>query len=153
MLQIIENPIVVIASGGFDPLHIGHLEYLKSAKELGHSLYVGVNSDNWLKRKKGYRFQDFDDRVAIVRALQWVDYATGFDDSDNSACDMIRLVIEQRKDASKIIFANGGDRTKKNIPEMIPEFKDKVEFVFNVGGEDKLNSSSKIVQRLVHHHG
>ena len=101
---------VVIVTGGFDPLHSGHLSYIKAARELGDILIVGVNSDEWLARKKGRSFMPFEDRLAIIDALQYADYAIPFDDRDGSAKDAIawaRRVYPEYK----IIFANGGDRT------------------------------------------
>jgi cytidyltransferase-like protein len=133
---------VVICTGGFDPLHSGHIEYLKAAKALGNILIVGINSDAWLERKKGRAFMPFRERQTIISNLKFVDYAIAFDDTDDSACD----IIEETKinyPNSKILFANGGDRTAKNIPEM--DTKD-VEFVFGVGGKNKKNSSSWILE-------
>lgn len=133
---------VVLVTGGFDPLHSGHIAYFKSARELGDKLIVGVNSDAWLICKKGQPFMPWEERATIVASLHDVDRVINFNDDDNSACDAIRKVKEIYP-GHEIIFANGGDRTKDNIPEMI--FND-VEFVFGVGGEDKKNSSSWILQ-------
>jgi mannose-6-phosphate isomerase-like protein (cupin superfamily)/glycerol-3-phosphate cytidylyltransferase-like family protein len=109
-------------------------------------LIVGVNSDEWLRRKKGQEFMPWEERATIISALHNVDRVINFDDSDNSAKDAIRKVRAIHPDA-QIIFANGGDRTKTNIPEMdILEEMLHVEFVFGVGGEDKKNSSSWILQ-------
>lgn len=132
---------VVIVTGGFDPLHSGHIEYFKAARLLGDTLVVGVNSDDWLTRKKGRPFMSFEERAAIIERLDMVDYVWGFDDTDNSA----KAVIEQAKKAYpsyEIIFVNGGDRTPKNIPEMEVE---GVTFEFGVGGKNKANSSSWIL--------
>jgi cytidyltransferase-like protein len=133
---------VVLVSGGFDPLHSGHIAYFKAARELGDCLVVGINSDQWLTRKKGRPFMPLTERTAIVDALSVVDKTITFDDSDGSAIDAIRKV-KSLYPSAKIVFANGGDRTKDNIPEMI---FDDVEFVFGVGGEDKKNSSSWILK-------
>lgn len=135
---------IVIATGGFDPIHSGHIKYLNSARELGDLLVVGVNSDEWLTRKKGKAFLPYSERVAIVSNLKAVDYIIEFDDSDNSATDsIIKTRIEFPN--SHLIFANGGDRTKYNIPEM--SLKDSnLEFVFGVGGDTKQNSSSWILK-------
>lgn len=138
-----DNTIVVI-TGGFDPLHRGHLSYINAARKLGNTLVIGVNSDEWLARKKGRSFMPFEDRLAIIQSLQGVDYAIPFNDKDNSAKDAIhwaRRVFPK----DKIIFANGGDRTLNNIPEM--DIVDgNIEFVFGVGGDSKLNSSSWILE-------
>ena len=133
---------IVIVTGGFDPLHSGHIAYFKAAKTLGDWLIVGLNSDEWLARKKGRPFMPLQERMAIIGNLNIVDEVMIYDDSDGSSCEAIRLAKQRYPDAY-IIFANGGDRTKDNIPEMV--FND-VEFVFAVGGEDKKNSSSWILE-------
>jgi cytidyltransferase-like protein len=133
---------IVIVTGGFDPIHSGHLAYFKAAKTLGDMLVVGLNSDAWLARKKGRPFMPMNERFALVSALSMVDEVVIYNDNDNSSCDAIRKVKESYP-GHEIIFANGGDRTKDNIPEMV---FDDVEFVFGVGGEDKKNSSSWILE-------
>jgi cytidyltransferase-like protein len=135
---------VVLVTGGFDPLHSGHIAYLNSAKELGDILVVGVNSDEWLERKKGRSFMSLDERKCIIANLAVVDNTISFNDSDNSAKDAI-LQVRQMYPLSTIVFANGGDRTRENIPEMDVE-DDNVEFIFGVGGEHKMNSSSWILK-------
>jgi cytidyltransferase-like protein len=135
---------VVIVTGGFDPLHSGHIAYFKAARELGDHLVVGLNSDDWLTRKKGRPFMPIEERMAIVSELECVDEVIGFNDSDDSACAAIAQVMATKGTQTKVIFANGGDRTKDNIPEMV---YDDVEFVFGVGGEDKKNSSSWILSK------
>jgi cytidyltransferase-like protein len=134
---------VVLITGGFDPIHSGHISYFQAAKELGNILCVGVNSDDWLIRKKGKAFLPFSERSIIVNSIKGVDSVIEFDDADGSAKDAIRKVRTHFPDAD-IIFANGGDRTAKNIPEM-DIIDDKLTFVFGVGGEDKKNSSSWIL--------
>lgn len=133
---------IVLVTGGFDPLHSGHIAYFKSAKKLGDRLIVGLNSDSWLTRKKGRPFMPLSERVALVSEMSVVDEIITYDDQDGSSCDAVRKVKETYPDAH-IIFANGGDRTRDNIPEMV---FDDVEFVFGVGGEDKKNSSSWILE-------
>jgi cytidyltransferase-like protein len=133
---------IVLVTGGFDPLHSGHIAYFKAAKQLGNLLVVGINSDNWLTRKKGRAFMPASERKAIIEHIYQVHKVIEFDDTDNSAIDAIRKV-KAMFPRDQIIFANGGDRTKDNIPEMVVE---DVEFVFGVGGEDKKNSSSWILE-------
>jgi D-beta-D-heptose 7-phosphate kinase/D-beta-D-heptose 1-phosphate adenosyltransferase len=133
---------IVLVTGGFDPLHSGHIAYIKAAKKLGDYLVVGLNSNDWLARKKGRAFMSWAERAAIISELKDVGRVVNFDDSDGTAKDAIRKVRNIFIDA-KIIFANGGDRTKDNIPEMEIE---NVDFVFGIGGEDKMNSSSWILQ-------
>lgn len=135
---------IVLITGGFDPLHSGHIAYIKAARELGDLLIVGVNSDDWLRRKKGQEFMPWQERATIISALHDVDRVINFDDSDNSAKDAIRKVRAIHPSA-QIIFANGGDRTNDNIPEM-DIVDDNLQFVFGVGGFNKANSSSWILQ-------
>jgi len=137
---------IVLVTGGFDPLHSGHIEYFKAARQLGDKLIVGLNSDEWLTRKKGQPFMPWQERAAIVANLQVVDRVINFDDSDNSAKDAIRKAREIFPNQD-IIFANGGDRTKENIPEMelLNEYLN-LQFVFGVGGNNKMNSSSWILR-------
>jgi len=137
---------IVLITGGFDPLHSGHIAYIKAARELGDLLIVGVNSDDWLRRKKGQEFMPWEERATIISALHNVDRVVNFDDSDNSAKDAIKKVRAIHPHA-QIVFANGGDRTKENIPEMdLLEEMLHLEFVFGIGGEHKMNSSSWILQ-------
>jgi cytidyltransferase-like protein len=133
---------VVLVTGGFDPLHSGHIEYFKSAKRLGDILVVGVNSDAWLERKKGRAFMPAKERITIIENLKMVDHCILFDDSNNSAGEAIRNA-KMMYPNSQIVFANGGDRTPDNIPEMS---ESDVIFEFGVGGEDKKNSSSWILE-------
>jgi cytidyltransferase-like protein len=133
---------IVLVTGGFDPCHSGHIEYFKAARALGDMLVVGINSDEWLIRKKGQPFMSWHERNVIVSNITGVDATVMFDDSDNSAVDAIRKVKELYPDTD-IVFANGGDRTVDNIPEMTVN---GVVFKFGVGGEDKKNSSSWILQ-------
>ena len=133
---------VVLVTGGFDPLHSGHIEYFKAAKALGNILVVGVNSDSWLERKKGRAFMPSTERISIIQNLKMVDHCILFNDNDDTALEAINNV-KMMYPNSQVVFANGGDRTAKNIPEMIAK---DVEFVFGVGGQDKLNSSSWILE-------
>jgi D-beta-D-heptose 7-phosphate kinase/D-beta-D-heptose 1-phosphate adenosyltransferase len=135
---------IVLITGGFDPLHSGHIAYFKAAKELGDILVVGVNSDAWLTRKKGSPFMPYKERAEIVRNIVGVDFVIDFNDDDGSAKHALWMV-RQSYPQDIIVFANGGDRTQTNIPEMDSGI-DNVEFVFGVGGENKMNSSSWILQ-------
>lgn len=135
---------IVLITGGFDPLHSGHLAYIEAARELGDILIIGANSDAWLEKKKGRAFMPLRERTAILRALRGVDFVIDFDDEDGSAKKAITMV-RQSYPLDRIIFANGGDRTNTNIPEM--DVSDaNIEFRFGVGGEHKANSSSWILE-------
>ena len=135
---------IVLITGGFDPIHSGHIAYIQAAKKLGDLLIVGVNSDKWLTRKKGAPFMPFAERSAILKNIIGVDFVIDFDDSDGSAKHALWMV-RQSYPGNHIVFANGGDRTDKNIPEM-DVADSNVSFVFGIGGEDKKNSSSWILQ-------
>lgn len=143
------NDNIIVFTGGFDPIHSGHIEAIKHAQSLGRVI-LGLNSDDWLIRKKGKPFMPFEERKAVLDEFKNILAVIGFDDSDNSACD----AIQKAKDMfpkHKIIFVNGGDRTPSNIPEM-DRFKDDplVEFHFGIGGEYKKNSSSWILSEWKH---
>jgi cytidyltransferase-like protein len=138
---------VVIVSGGFDPIHSGHIAYFNAAKALGDILVVGLNSDDWLRRKKGKEFLPFQERSDIISELRMVNIVSDFNDDDNTASDLIRIVLNMFPGNYHIIFANGGDRTAVNIPEMDAVEDPRLKFVFGVGGEDKKNSSSWILKR------
>ena len=136
---------VVLGTGGFDPLHSGHIEYFRAAKKLGDVLVVGINSDEWLTRKKGRPFMPFKERLAIIESLEMVDDVMSFEDKDDTASHAIFKLMCTSASRADIIFANGGDRSKGAVPEE-KTFSDKVEFVYGVGGENKKNSSSWILE-------
>lgn len=133
---------IVLATGGFDPLHGGHIQYFNQAKKLGDKLIVGLNSDEWLERKKGKAFMPWNERLVIVNNLQMVDEVFTFMDDDDTAINFIKQVKAHYPN-DQLIFANGGDRTADNIPEMV---FDDVDFAFGVGGTDKKNSSSWLLE-------
>lgn len=134
---------IAVVSGGFDPLHSGHINLLESAAAHGDRLVVLVNSDDWLTRKKGRPFMPFEERATIIERMHMVDNVYGVDDKDGS---VTRGLIEVRNAFGhnhEYVFCNGGDRGKDNIPEMDVEGYD---FVFSVGGDHKANSSSWILK-------
>ena len=134
---------IIVVSGGFDPIHSGHIAYLKSAREFGDKLIVAVNSDEWLEKKKGKAFMPLEERFEIIKNINCVDEVITFeDDSLGSAINALNKVKDLYP-GDKIYFANGGDRDKTNIPEMTV---DGVDFLFSVGGDDKKNSSSWILK-------
>lgn len=136
---------ICVVSGGFDPIHSGHIAYFKSAKSLGDILVVALNSDNWLIKKKSSFFMPFQERKIIIENLEVVDRVIDFDDDDMGSCINGLKKIKTMYPDDEIIFCNGGDRNKKNIPEM--SLSD-INFEFGVGGDDKKNSSSWILKRF-----
>ena len=136
---------IVLVTGGFDPVHSGHIMLFNAAKKLGHFLVVGLNSNDWLTRKKGKYFMDISEREFIISHFRMVDKVIKFNDADDTAIDAIKCLLEND---NKVIFANGGDRDKVNTPE-IKYFKDseRVIFKFGVGGEFKHNSSSDLLNK------
>ena len=135
-----------IVSGGFDPIHEGHIAMIVDSAKRSDGVIVLANSDEWLCRKKGKNFYTLETRRVLLENIKGVIDVLAFDDSDNSACDGIRKARKKYPNA-KLVFANGGDRTKDNIPEM-PTCKEcGVDVVFGVGGENKANSSSWILNK------
>ena len=132
----------VAVSGGFDPVHWGHVKMIADAARHGPVMVI-VNSDDWLKRKKGYVFMPFEERKSVLENLKEVDEVIDFDDDDLGSATQALVKIQNMYPKSEINFCNGGDRGKDNIPEMKV---DGVNFVFSVGGENKINSSSWILK-------
>ena len=135
--------IISVVSGGFDPLHSGHIQYIKSAKEIGDKLIVALNSDKWLEEKKGKFFLPFFERKIILESLAFVDEVIDFEDDHEGSCKNALKKIKKKYPKDKIIFCNGGDRNKSNIPE---QQISEIEFRFSIGGENKKNSSSEILK-------
>lgn len=138
---------IVVFTGGFDPIHSGHIDLINEAAKMGR-VVVGLNSDEWLSRKKGQAFLPFIEREKIITQFKNVMQVISFDDTDGTAIDAIRKVKSNFGSAHRIIFVNGGDRNEGNIPEL-EFFKDdpKVDFIFSVGGDNKKNSSSWILEK------
>ena len=134
---------IIVISGGFDPVHSGHISYIKSAEKLGDKLVIALNSDSWLKNKKGKFFMPFSERKKILENINGVNEVINFKDDEQGSAIYALEKIKTIYPNDEIIFANGGDRTKENIPEM--SLSD-IKFVFGVGGEDKKNSSSWILK-------
>ena len=135
---------IIVVSGGFDPIHSGHIEYMRSASQLGDMLIVALNSDKWLINKKEEFFMPFLERKTIIENLSFVHSVIDFEDDDHGSCINGLLKIQKKYPKDEIIFCNGGDRTKENIPEMNVE---GIKFEFGVGGENKKNSSSWILKK------
>lgn len=135
-----------IVSGGFDPIHEGHVAMILESAQKSDGVIILVNSDQWLRRKKGKEFQNFKTRSCICSALKGVVDILSFDDSDNSASDGIRQARVKYPDAH-LVFANGGDRGAGNIREDAVCKEHNVDLEFGVGGDFKANSSSWILEK------
>ena len=136
-----EKRKTVLVSGGFDPVHIGHIRMILDASNHGDVIVV-ANSDDWLFRKKGFVFMEFDQRAEILASIKGVIKVSGVNDSDGTVCEAITRLKPD-------YFANGGDRKKHNTPEQAVCDDLGVEMLWGVGGEDKANSSSELVERVV----
>ena len=128
----------VMISGGFDPLHIGHLRMIKGASKYG-KLIVVINSDDWLQRKKGYSFMSWEDRKEMIEGYAEVWKVVPVDDADGTVCDALQSY-------RPTYFANGGDRVSTNTPEKLLCDNLGIEMLWNIGG-DKIRSSSTLVEQ------
>jgi cytidyltransferase-like protein len=134
---------ISVVSGGFDPIHSGHISYIKSAREHGEFLIIALNSDEWLRNKKGKEFMPFAERKAVLESIKGVDKVISFQDDDLGSCIKALEKIKLEYPKAEIIFCNGGDRGRENIPEMSVK---GINFKFSIGGDDKKNSSSWILK-------
>jgi len=136
---------VSLVTGGFDPIHSGHIQYFQRAKDFSDYLVVGINTENWLTNKKGQYFQSWVERAEIIRHLDMVDAVITVPDDDvGSACGAIEKCLQI---SQTVVFCNGGDRGSTNTPEL-DKYGDnsRVQFEFGIGGTDKKNSSSWILR-------
>lgn len=136
---------IVAVSGGFDPVHIGHIRLFNEAKKLGKQLVVILNNDNWLLDKKGFVFMNQNERKELLLALRAVDKVVI---SSHKSHDEDRSVCKELKKIRPNVFANGGDRVEKNVPEVDFCKNNKVEMVFNVGKGGKIQSSSWLTDKI-----
>ena len=145
------SPVWVAVSGGFDPIHIGHVRMFKAARKLGDKLVVIVNNDNWLQKKKGFVFMPESERVELVREFPFVDRvvvtAHKKNDPDMSVSSMLKVL-------KPAIFANGGDRKPAGdpVPEVAVCEALGIRMVYNVGKGGKVQSSSWMVRQVVQAH-
>jgi len=135
---MIRKNVKVAVSGGFDPIHIGHLRMFKQAREYGTYLVVILNNDDWLKRKKGKAFMCQEDRAEIIRAFSCVNQVYIQKDNSDSVCECLRTLNPD-------VFINGGDRrSEHDIPEEKICRELGIRMMFNIGG-DKIRSSSDLL--------
>jgi cytidyltransferase-like protein len=147
--------VTVAISGGFDPIHVGHVEMMKEAKMLGDKLIVILNNDNWLKKKKGFVFMDEQERKTIVEAIKYVDEVVITDHPENPTNANEMSVSATLEKVHPNVFANGGDRNEKNAadPNSSLYYDIKtcerlgIEMVYNIGHSGKIQSSSELVKR------
>jgi cytidyltransferase-like protein len=144
----IKKEKIVAISGGFDPIHIGHVRYIQEARKLGDKLVVILNNDNWLKNKKGREFMEERERKEIVEAISGVDKVIITRHSKNTKD---RSVCKELAKINPDIFANGGDRFADNIPEFKLCQKLGIKMVFNVGRGGKIRSSSDLLKKYSKH--
>ena len=131
----------VALSGGFDPIHVGHVRMIQSAAEMGDVIVI-ANSDEWLMRKKGYIFMKYEERQEILNAMKGVYDVVKANDIDDTVCETLRYL---RPD----IFVNGGDRKEGNVPEYTLCEDMGIEMKFGVGGDDKPQSSSWLIEKVM----
>ena len=134
-----ERPTVMV-SGGFDPVHVGHIRLILDASKFGDVIVV-ANSDQWLYRKKGFVFMTFDQRKEILDSIKGVVLVDSVNDTDGTVCEAIRRIKPD-------FFANGGDRKKTNTPEVDVCNQLGIELLWGVGGTSKTESSSDLVERV-----
>ena len=135
-----EKTNIIVVSGGFDPLHIGHVRLIGQAAAYG-LVVVALNSDEWLRRKKGYTFMPYEERKELLEALGAVYRVEKVDDSDGSVCEALRRI-------RPAMFGNGGDRTSKNTPEQDLCKELGIELIWNLGRGGKVQSSSELVKKV-----
>ena len=135
---------IVLLSGGFDPAHVGHVRMVRSAAMVGRKVVIGINSDEWLVRKKGYSFMPLNERKEIMGSFAGAYMAKEFDDSDDTACSLL-MWARSKWPTATIAFGNGGDRTSDNVPEQRVANELNIKMVWGVGGE-KIQSSSTLIE-------
>jgi len=138
-------PDIILVSGGFDPIHSGHIKLINDANKYG-DVVVLLNSDQWLRNKKGKEFLPFVERKIIMQNLKGVLDVIQFDDNDKTCIDGLKKA-KSKYNQKVIKFANGGDRNDKTTPETIFCKENDIETLWGVGGNDKSNSSSWILKK------
>ena len=143
-----DKKIISIVSGGFDPIHPGHIMMMKECLEFSNYLIVGVNSNNWLVKKKGNYFMDIKHRIYVIENLSVVNEVMEFDDDDQGSANNLLVKVREKYQTNEIIFANGGDRSDSSkILEDETANKLNINIKFGVGGNHKESSSSDLLKR------
>lgn len=143
-----ENKVISIVSGGFDPIHPGHIMMMKDCLKFSNYLIVGVNSNKWLINKKGNYFMDIQHRIYVVNSLNVVNETMEFEDDDKGSANNLLIKIRNKYSNDKIIFANGGDRSDSSkILEFETAKQYNIDLKFGIGGSHKESSSSDLLKR------
>tara|TARA_B100001175_G_scaffold16621_1_gene12641 strand:- start:1152 stop:1610 length:459 start_codon:yes stop_codon:yes gene_type:complete len=143
-----ENRVISIVSGGFDPIHPGHIMMMKDCLKFSNYLIVGVNSNKWLINKKGNYFMDIQHRIYVVNSLNVVNETMEFEDDDKGSANNLLIKIRNKYSNDKIIFANGGDRSDSSkILEFETAKQYNIDLKFGIGGSHKESSSSDLLKR------
>lgn len=146
-MKAVKKPVVVAVSGGFDPVHVGHIRMFQKARQMGNKLVVILNNDNWLRTKKGFAFMPEKERREIIEAIAGVDQVMVTshrpNDPDRSVCRELRKI-------KPTIFANGGDRKPSGdpVPEVALCKELGIKMIYNVGHGGKVQSSSWLIERI-----
>ena len=147
-----ENRVISIVSGGFDPIHPGHIMMMKDCLKFSNYLIVGVNSNKWLINKKGNYFMDIQHRLYVVSSLNVVNETMEFEDDDKGSANNLLIKIRNKYLNDKIIFANGGDRSDSSkILEFETAKQYNIDLKFGIGGSHKESSSSDLLERWSEH--
>ncbi len=139
---------IIILSGGFDPVHKGHIRMFKAARNMAHKVIVGINSDDWLVRKKKKAFMNFAERAEIISSFRDVDQVMQFNDKDGTALDLLARVQRLYSDCS-LAFGNGGNRTEDNTPEKGFCHAYSIDMIWKLGGSKVQSSSNLITQNFL----
>ena len=135
---------LIILSGGFDPVHKGHVRMFEAASKVGY-VVVGVNSDKWLIRKKEKFFMPFSERKEILESIKFIDEVIDFNDDDDTACNLIKDINRRYSEKMEIYFGNGGDRTNSTTPEITYCENNDIGLLWDLGG-GKIQSSSDLLK-------
>lgn len=130
----------IAVSGGFDPIHTGHIDYLEAAAQFGRVIVI-LNTDEWLVRKKGYAFMDWEERRRILSSIKYVDQVVKAKDDDGTVCQSLKSLLDVK------MFGKGGDRNAETTPELTLCKRLDIRTIFGLGGE-KTQSSSKLVKNV-----
>tara|TARA_R110000824_G_scaffold147263_3_gene316724 strand:- start:167 stop:652 length:486 start_codon:yes stop_codon:yes gene_type:complete len=133
-----EGKPTIMVSGGFDPVHAGHIRMIRAAAQHGDVIVI-ANSDTWLHKKKGFVFMDFIQRAEILNSIKGVVLVDSVEDSDGTVCEAIRRL-------KPTYFANGGDRGRHNTPEQNVCEELGIEMLWSIGGDEKVAASSELVK-------